>query len=85
MMPDINGIQLYQKLKSINKDIRVMFVSALDAADEILSVFPEIKDSDIIKKPTNKDQFVNKVKNAIFYQSFIFLCGFVSSYYFFLN
>jgi CheY-like chemotaxis protein len=82
-MPYINGIQLYQKLKSINKDIRVMFVSALDAADELLSIFPDIKDKDIIKKPIKKDQFINKVKSAIFYQSFILLCAFVSSYFFF--
>ena len=30
-MPNLNGLQLYYRLKAINPDIRIMFVSALDA------------------------------------------------------
>src|SRR5918995_4864633 len=46
-MSELNGIQLYQILKIINKNIKVLFISALEAADEILSMFPEIDSSDI--------------------------------------
>ena len=46
-MPELNGIQLYQILKIINKNIKVLFISALEAADEILSMFPEIDSSGI--------------------------------------
>ena len=46
-MPELNGIQLYQILKIINKNIKVMFISALEAAGEILSMSPEIDSSDI--------------------------------------
>ena len=46
-MPELNGIRLYQILKIINKNIKVLFISALEAADEILSMFPEIDSSDI--------------------------------------
>jgi two-component system, OmpR family, response regulator ChvI len=46
-MPELNGIQLYQILKIINKNIKVLFISALEAAGEILSMFPEIHSSDI--------------------------------------
>jgi two-component system, OmpR family, response regulator ChvI len=46
-MPELNGIQLYQILKIINKNIKVLFISALEAAGEILSMFPEIDSSDI--------------------------------------
>jgi DNA-binding NarL/FixJ family response regulator len=64
-MPELNGIQLYQMLKIINKNIKVLFISALDAADEILSIFPEIDPSNIIRKPISKDYIVSKVKEII--------------------
>jgi two-component system, OmpR family, response regulator ChvI len=65
-MPDINGLKLYQELRSVNKDMKVIFVSALDAAAELLSLLPDIKKSNIIRKPVDKDEFVNKIKAAIF-------------------
>ena len=37
-MPDLNGLELYNKLKTINKDIKILFVSALDASEELLTV-----------------------------------------------
>jgi len=37
-MPGMNGIQLYQKLKLIDEDLRVIFVTALDAAKELISI-----------------------------------------------
>ena len=39
-MPGLNGIQLYSKLKVMNPEIKVLFLSALDAVDELLSIFP---------------------------------------------
>jgi DNA-binding NarL/FixJ family response regulator len=64
-MPYINGIQLYQILKIINKNIKVLFISALDAAEEILSMFPEVKPSSIIRKPVSLEYFIGKVQEAI--------------------
>jgi CheY-like chemotaxis protein len=64
-MPYINGIQLYQILKIINKNITALFVSALDAAEEILSIFPEVKPSSIIRKPISVDYFIEKVQEFI--------------------
>jgi CheY-like chemotaxis protein len=64
-MPELNGIQLYQILKIINKNLKVLFISALDAADEILSMFPEINSRNIIRKPVSQSHFVNKVKDII--------------------
>jgi two-component system, OmpR family, response regulator ChvI len=43
-----------------------MFLSALDAVDELLSIFPEARESDIVRKPVKRDEFVNKIKAAIF-------------------
>ena len=64
-MPHINGIQLYQILKIINKNIKVLFISALDAAEEVMSMFPEVKPSSIIMKPVSSEYFIEKVKETI--------------------
>jgi len=51
-MPGLNGLQLYYRLKAINRNIRILFVSALDAVPELISIFPGVKAAnDIIKKP----------------------------------
>ena len=63
-MPIINGIQLYQILTIINPDMKVLFVTALDAASELTSVY-KIKGEDIIKKPWTSDQFIQKINDAI--------------------
>jgi CheY-like chemotaxis protein len=64
-MPQINGIQLYQILKIINKNIKVLFLSALDAAEEIMSMFPEVKPSSIIRKPVSSECLIEKVQESI--------------------
>jgi two-component system, OmpR family, response regulator ChvI len=64
-MPGINGLQLYCKLKAINIAIKVLFVSALDAIDEILSVLPDVDPIDIIRKPVQKEHFVSVIKRAL--------------------
>ena len=63
-MPIINGIQLYQILTIIHPDMKVLFVTALDAASELTSLF-KIKEEDIIKKPCTFDQFIKKINDAI--------------------
>jgi two-component system, OmpR family, response regulator ChvI len=61
-MPGLNGRQLYYKLKAINMAIKIIFVSALDAADELLSMIPGVNvDYDVIRKPVNREDFVNKI------------------------
>jgi CheY-like chemotaxis protein len=49
-MPGLNGIQLYSKFKIMSPDLKVFILSALDAIDELLSIFPEIKSNDILRK-----------------------------------
>jgi CheY-like chemotaxis protein len=64
-MPDINGIQFYQILKIMNKNINVLFISALDAIEEALSAFPEIKLDNILRKPTSQTQLMEKVSEIL--------------------
>jgi len=48
-MPNLNGFQLYYRLKAISPNIRVLFVSALDAAQEMVSILPDVKLDDIVR------------------------------------
>ena len=61
-MPYMNGLQMYQRLKSISADLKILFVSALDAADELVSLLGRVTSQDVMKKPVSREQFLNIVK-----------------------
>ena len=52
-------------LKSINHNVKIIFVTALDAADELVSILPDVTLDFIIKKPADRDLVTNTVKLAI--------------------
>lgn len=64
-MGEINGIQLYQILKIMHPNIKVLFVSALEAAGEIMTFFPGLRPSDFIRKPIEQEHFIKKVKDIL--------------------
>ncbi len=64
-MPRLNGIQLYSKLKIMNPDIKVLFLSALDAVEEILSIFPDLHRNEIVKKPIDFNEFLFKIDKIL--------------------
>ena len=64
-MPGLNGLQLYYRLKAMNPTIKVLFVSALYAAQEMISILPGVKLDDVVKKPVNQEQFLYKVKTTL--------------------
>ena len=64
-MPSINGIQLYLKLKKIDSRIRVLFCSALDAAEELMALIPEIQDRQILAKPIGRNELLKTVKSML--------------------
>jgi len=61
----INGLQLYQKFKSIDDLVKILFITALDAAAEIVSILPDVRLSDIIRKPVEQERFVNVVTTTL--------------------
>jgi CheY-like chemotaxis protein/predicted transcriptional regulator len=67
-MPAINGLQLYQSIKAINPACRAIFVSALDAAREVVSILPGTRAQDIIQKPVSNRQFLTAVNGALVQQ-----------------
>ncbi len=64
-MPGLNGLQLYYRLKALNKNIKVLFVSALEASDELISILPGIQIENILKKPVERDFFISTVKGIL--------------------
>ncbi|MFY9794423.1 MAG: response regulator, partial [Candidatus Nitrosopolaris sp.] len=65
-MPGLNGLQLYYRLKAINRNTKILFVSALDAVPELISILPDVKTTnDIIKKPVALDDFISAVNIAL--------------------
>lgn len=63
-MPKPNGIQLYPMLKEVDPNIKVLFVSALDAADELTSIFPDLE-SNVLKKPFKEEPLLNTIKRVL--------------------
>jgi CheY-like chemotaxis protein len=66
-IPNLNGIQLYYRLKAINPKVKIIFVTALDVIeDELAALLPGFSsDSDLIKKPIERENYINRIKAAL--------------------
>ena len=64
-MPGLNGLQLYYRLKAMNRGVKVLFVSALDASEELISILPGVQLDNILKKPVERDYFIFTVKRIL--------------------
>ena len=64
-MPRLNGLQLFNTIKAISPATKIMFVSALDIAEELTSMLPDIKYEDIIKKPVEREYFISKINTML--------------------
>ncbi len=64
-MENLNGIQLYQQIKSIDPTIKIVFVTVLDILDELLTIVPGLSKEQIMRKPVGKKLFTNTVKNML--------------------
>jgi CheY-like chemotaxis protein/class 3 adenylate cyclase len=64
-MPRLNGLQLFYKVKTLCPKIKIIFCSALDVAEELTSLLPDISRDYIIKKPVERECLVNKINSAL--------------------
>jgi CheY-like chemotaxis protein len=64
-MKNLNGFQLHQQIKSIDPTIKILFITALDILDELLSIVPGLSKEQIMRKPIDKKEFTNTVKKLI--------------------
>jgi class 3 adenylate cyclase len=64
-MPEINGFELYYKIKAINYNVKVLFATCLEIAEEILTLIPELQPEQLVQKPVEKEKFIKIVKKNI--------------------
>jgi len=64
-MPHLNGLQLFHKFREIDDKIKIIFVSALDGAAELVSLLPDLKEENIMQKPVNQITFLEKVEQIL--------------------
>jgi CheY-like chemotaxis protein len=64
-MPKLNGLQLFHKMKALSPKIKIMFCSALDVAQEVTSVLPDIEHEHFMRKPVEREHFINKINSAL--------------------
>jgi CheY-like chemotaxis protein len=64
-MPRLNGLQLFNTIKAISPKTKIMFCSALDIAEELTSILPDIKYNHIIKKPVEREYLVSKINSML--------------------
>lgn len=61
-MPAPNGLQLYNIIKSLNKQTRVLFITAYDIIEEVVSVLPDVTREHVLKKPISKPDLVREAR-----------------------
>jgi two-component system, OmpR family, response regulator ChvI len=61
-MTQLNGFELYQQLKTLDPNLQILFVTALDIAQEITTLLPEVKLNQFLIKPVNPSVLINSVK-----------------------
>jgi class 3 adenylate cyclase len=64
-MKNLNGFQLHQQIKAIDPTIKILFVTALDILDELLSIVPGVSKDQIMRKPVDRKIFTSTVKKLI--------------------
>jgi CheY-like chemotaxis protein len=64
-MPRLNGLQVYKSFKAVDESVKTLFVSALAEANELLRVYPGDESVQLLRKPIDKDYFINEVKRLL--------------------
>ncbi len=60
-----NGLQFYLQAKTIDPTIKFLFITGYDIVDEVISVIPGLNKGYIVRKPIEKNTFVNKVNSLL--------------------
>jgi CheY-like chemotaxis protein len=64
-MPELSGIKLFYRFKAIDPYLKILFVTALDVVDEFIEALPEIKMTEIVRKPISGEQFVSIIQEKL--------------------
>jgi two-component system, OmpR family, response regulator ChvI len=61
LLPSLNGLQLYNKLRERDKSIRAVFLKASQGLVEV----EDIRSNEVIKKPIYPSKLVEKIRNIL--------------------
>ena len=64
-MPRLNGLQLFNTIKTLSPATKIMFCSALDIAEELVGILHDVNYDYIIRKPVEKEYFINKINSVL--------------------
>jgi CheY-like chemotaxis protein len=68
-MPEMNGFELYKRIKQIDDKSKVCFMTAFEEYyDEFREIFPDLKDKEcFIRKPISINDLIKSVKSHLSY------------------
>ena len=68
-MPQMSGFELYNKIKQIDDEVKVCFMTAFEEYyDEFKKQFPHLKETEcFIRKPVGVEDLIRKVKSQMNY------------------
>lgn len=75
-LPRLDGIKLCEKLSSLKTDLKIIFVTALDAVEEIRSAMKGIDFITILKKPIDGQDLVHTIDTNLLRQKHLIGCAF---------
>jgi DNA-binding response OmpR family regulator len=65
-MPKMDGFKLFEELRKLDKDIKVVFVTAFDVNYEALrTIYPELTIDSFIRKPVGADSLANTLRREL--------------------
>jgi CheY-like chemotaxis protein len=67
-MPKIDGLELYRKIRKIDDNVKICFLTASEIYDEKLKALLQELDHDVkcfISKPIELDDFVNRIRQEL--------------------
>jgi DNA-binding response OmpR family regulator len=67
VLPDMNGFELYSRIKRLDDKVNVCFITASELYYEEIrkKAFPELDTSHFIKKPISNEELISRVKNML--------------------
>jgi two-component system, OmpR family, response regulator ChvI len=66
LMPRMNGFELYEKIRQIDKNVKVCFITAYETYHRALQdLFPTVEVDCVIKKPVGKRELVNRIEEEL--------------------
>jgi two-component system response regulator ChvI len=68
-MPEMNGLELYQKMKEIDSNVKICFLTASELFYEEyrrLGAYPSLDKAYFIQKPCKNEDLINQINEILF-------------------